>query len=118
MVLMFIVKQKQMKQPPPQTRNVFMVKPKALSPDSRDVITKVILVWLLIGPQPKVLGTSQVDVSVCFHPLDPGFRVLKGLEFRSEPHISCRKAVICRSFSDFLPSKMTTSVKCGSGRLR
>ena len=65
-------------------------------------------------------GSVLVDqASVCVaQPFDPGLRVLKGLEFLSEPEISCRKAAMCKSFSDFLPSKMTTRVKCGSGRVR
>lgn len=52
------------------------------------------------------------------HPLEPGLSVVKGLEFLSDPVSSCRNATMCESLSDFLPSKITTTVKCGSGRVR
>lgn len=44
-------------------------------------------------------------------PLEPGLSELKGLEFLSELEISFRNPTMCESFSAFLPSKMTTSVK-------
>lgn len=74
----------------------------------------------LISPKGAFLSkeTKEDITEGVNQPLEPGFRLLNGLELRSEPEISCRKPAMCASFSDFLPSKMTTSVKCGSGRVR
>ncbi|KAG7257573.1 hypothetical protein CRUP_017320 [Coryphaenoides rupestris] len=51
-------------------------------------------------------------------PLEPGLSVAKGLEVRSAPATSCRKAATCVSRSERRPSKITTSVKCRSGLAR